>query len=761
MESLSFDSNIIFDDLNDFSGYLRESVSKICKFTYPNPKSTSNTSTPNWPISAIGQIKSKINGLDQGTFYGSGALVGPNQVLTCGHNLVNNNKEWTSEVYFRITKPNGEEQDIKGIQCFVHSEYKKSKVAKYDIGIIILDQDIGYELGWFGIFSSHQDSTDLFLRSSQSFTNGFSAESKEKSFDLTMYIKNNRITNLLEYIKVPTEVGQSGSPIFKLWPSNYPKDLINNSAPSAFIFGVHTQDGKGVEISFEIFDLLVSTIKSKHIYKDVSIEQNPYLRIREFIFKDSSQKAFLNQVEKESDLKVKESYYRKAFLCSKEFDFVAGEKYGNLLIELYNSTKDPCYISEAFNIFLNLTSFKSNKDLFDRAESKIKEIQGYYPFLTGDTKNFKPTVPTEPKKQTTKEDQPTTTAEIDKLLAIIVAENFDQAMAVDKIFTKYDASYKSQKTQSTVEGTIQIGDKSITIIIYFLSSSNDIKITAQNIFERNPSIVINVGKCAGNLEKVTLGDIIIAEKAFFYDGGKKTNEGRLNDNNSRENNFVSIVKNLMYSKTNWKSYPAIEKADDYEKCIILRVLYEIEEGNSKNYLEDFKADKEISSYKVLQGISENRINQILKRLEDQRVISFDDDCDQYKLCATEKKLIKDSLRKYRKYPLTNSNDDPQAFFGTFGCGNAIENSDVLVDGVALSKAFEECKKIDYQTIAIDRDTVDFYKIAEKYKSDYISIKSVSDYANSSADEKFYPFCSQISASYSLELIQSYFQMKRN
>ncbi|KAF2068592.1 hypothetical protein CYY_010084 [Polysphondylium violaceum] len=751
MDSISFRSDLKFDVLNNYDGYSRKSVSGLCQFTYPNPVITAN-----WPISTIGQIKTKINGLNKETFFGTGALVGPNQVLTCGHNLVNEDKDtragtfgWSSEVYFSIKDSQGRLQEIKATHLLVHPEYRKTRSPKYDVGLLILEKEIGYELGWMGIFSADPDYSQGYSRSTQVFTNGFSSKSEEKQFELSKDIKSIKLTNSFEYTKVPTEKGQSGSPIWKRWPSIFSKQLVKNSDLCVFVFGIHTQEGKGVEITSELFNLIVSTIKSSHIYKDVGLELNPYIQIRDLQFDTSSQKPFLNQAELETDPLVKESFYRKSFLCTNDFDTVAAQKYANLLVELYSSTKDSSFICEAYNLYFKL---KSYPHLFDTAEANTKLIESAYPFWTGDTKNlnFLPDISTKIDKKVI--EQPP--REINKSLVYIVTSSFEQAQALNSIFQKFGPTYQvSESVESKFQFSIQISNRPINIIVTFQNSISDLK----DIFNETPALVLNVGLCAGNLssdKNVYLGDIIIAKKAFFYDGGKRTNTGDLRNNNSEHSSFADQARSLMEDKTNWKAYPVIEKQPDHLKHLIYRVLYSIGENNSDKYLEDYDPKKMISSYKVLSAYKPTEIVRELDTMKRKGEVKFD---QKFILSDTLKETVSLSLQQYGQYPLSYSNESPKALFGTFGCGTALEEKVEFVDNVKKSAAFIKCQEFDYETIAIDKETADFYKVGNDYNtSKFLSIKSVSDYADDESNSYYHPFCYQVTASYSLELIQNYF-----
>jgi V8-like Glu-specific endopeptidase len=106
-----------------------------------------------WPNSIHGHM---IMTFKDGTYMGSGTMVGPNHVLTAAHNLYSNG-QWASKVLFAPGRhedrfPFGQN---KGCILLCPKEWTEKRKDKeyYDIGMVILDHPIGIYTGWSGLLS--------------------------------------------------------------------------------------------------------------------------------------------------------------------------------------------------------------------------------------------------------------------------------------------------------------------------------------------------------------------------------------------------------------------------------------------------------------------------------------------------------------------------------------------------------------------------------------------------------------------------------
>jgi V8-like Glu-specific endopeptidase len=119
----------------------------------------SNTST--FPNSAAVQFHTHWDRNGNGTIDAnelttcSGTLVSDYQVLTAGHCLYDSERGgWASDVYVhagRLSEHNRPWGEAAGVQFHVHPGYLRTESKFYDVGIVVLDRNLGDFTGHFGI----------------------------------------------------------------------------------------------------------------------------------------------------------------------------------------------------------------------------------------------------------------------------------------------------------------------------------------------------------------------------------------------------------------------------------------------------------------------------------------------------------------------------------------------------------------------------------------------------------------------------------
>ena len=138
------------------------------------------SNTEQEPYSAICFLRTRFNGQNRG---GTGFLIGPNLLLTVGHNLygdkTEDNEVNPTFVESIVVYPGGKtvENDVSssfGVayveSWFVQKEYYDSvsqgtdEFNNYDWGICVLDRNIGYETGWLNIGITSSNITSEVIR---------------------------------------------------------------------------------------------------------------------------------------------------------------------------------------------------------------------------------------------------------------------------------------------------------------------------------------------------------------------------------------------------------------------------------------------------------------------------------------------------------------------------------------------------------------------------------------------------------------------
>ncbi len=188
---------------------------------------------------------------------GTGVLVGPGHVLTCGHNIYNRvnfsegaKKTWASS--FEIV-PGMRDDSYRPFGTYttsvatIHSGWSPSLNPRFDLGMIKLNTKVGYKkfnkigkerLGYWGSSKyGHRTRIISFDRSTQKGKKiNLAGFPFDKGVD-QMWWDADQIVNMfpaagkeLFYYKTDTCAGHSGSPIW----------LTNTSTDSRFLIGIHT-----------------------------------------------------------------------------------------------------------------------------------------------------------------------------------------------------------------------------------------------------------------------------------------------------------------------------------------------------------------------------------------------------------------------------------------------------------------------------------------------------------------------------------------
>ncbi|WP_032113515.1 NB-ARC domain-containing protein [Candidatus Paracaedibacter symbiosus] len=222
-----------------------------------------------WPHRVHGHLMMRFE--KEEITVGSGILVGPNHVLTAGHNLYYKG-QWAKEIWFTPGRkgnyfPFGYS---KGCMLLCHQQWldpKSRKKDDYDLGMVILDRAVGNEAGWSGLLYA----PDTYFDQWEITATGYPGEKGSKDYYSTEMWEGKDETQETVFTSetitysITTSFGQSGGAIWRQWPSPTNPDQTN-----IFTIGIHTEGGaggknKGVRLTKEKFEGIINWIKTYHL----------------------------------------------------------------------------------------------------------------------------------------------------------------------------------------------------------------------------------------------------------------------------------------------------------------------------------------------------------------------------------------------------------------------------------------------------------------------------------------------------------------
>ena len=216
--------------------------------------------TTKWPYSMLVKLSMVFKGQ---IFGGSGALVGPHHILTCGHNVYDLDENvWAEEitVYPALNGNHAPFGSVKVVKVFTFTQYTHQKDERYDIALLILNKSIGKYTGWAGMLSAPDD--QLFQEKINIY--GYPGDKGMTQMWGMQHTIHQIKPEQFEYL-IDTNGGQSGSAI---WISKFGATMI---------LGVHTLGGpstnSGVRLSKEKFEALIQKIAESYEREKPQISQ--------------------------------------------------------------------------------------------------------------------------------------------------------------------------------------------------------------------------------------------------------------------------------------------------------------------------------------------------------------------------------------------------------------------------------------------------------------------------------------------------------
>ena len=212
--------------------------------------------SPDETISPFCKIVYIICVFDGVGYRGTGVILGPDLVLTCGHVVYDLNKGYPDDIYIYTEKnANSCHRRTEAISVYVDSRCKEGD-GNYDWGIIRTQDLIGNEQGWMG-FSSEAPSNCVGMDVTVA---GYPRKVLQENgtylspvYDMMM--DTGEITGVVNlyliYTDVSGEGGMSGAPIFS--SDQYVRALFTGSGEYN---GSVPISNRGTVITYELFLLL-------------------------------------------------------------------------------------------------------------------------------------------------------------------------------------------------------------------------------------------------------------------------------------------------------------------------------------------------------------------------------------------------------------------------------------------------------------------------------------------------------------------------
>lgn len=161
-----------------------------------------------FPFSAIGHV---VCDYGYALGMGTGVLIGNKTVLTAAHMLYDASMGWPNSVTF-IPAQNGSDEPYGQIHAsyyYVPNEWKQGN-QDYDLGLIVLDRDIGQQTGFLQLAVE----PDSFYTNQALESAGYPADLGDGYEMYSVTGQSTAVQGKVILHRITTEEGQSGSPIW-------------------------------------------------------------------------------------------------------------------------------------------------------------------------------------------------------------------------------------------------------------------------------------------------------------------------------------------------------------------------------------------------------------------------------------------------------------------------------------------------------------------------------------------------------------------
>jgi V8-like Glu-specific endopeptidase len=181
-----------------------------------------------------------------GEYGGSGVIVGPHHVLTCGHNVYGGDpkKSWATSisVYPALNGKSAPFGEVSVVKVYTFADWTNKEDTNFDLALLVLNRSIGKYTGWGGVMST-PDST---LTSQRVHITGYPGDKNFNEMWTMEHIMKSLLIERFEY-EIDTYKGQSGSAI---WFKKFGLPIIvgiHTSGTTVINWGTRISDRKFTE----------------------------------------------------------------------------------------------------------------------------------------------------------------------------------------------------------------------------------------------------------------------------------------------------------------------------------------------------------------------------------------------------------------------------------------------------------------------------------------------------------------------------------
>jgi nucleoside phosphorylase len=314
---------------------------------------------------------------------------------------------------------------------------------------------------------------------------------------------------------------------------------------------------------------------------------------------------------------------------------------------------------------------------------------------------------------------------------------YKEAKAVIDVFCSFDGQVE-QKTDDLIQRNyfwckIQgASGKDLKIYLTWLPKFGPVEMVShgEKVLDKHPDFrfLLMTGICAGDRDKVHLGDLVIARGAYAFDAGKaRIVNGRydLDPDPDLKSIHNSILQPLL--------------AFDSWESLVAKETRPVSKGEQRHALLR-KLLKTKSFSKIPRDWLKEHVPawpQALKELKEAKPPIVD----------SRNRLVRIEAAKARV-------TEEQGFQGPKECHKHICEVASTV-AVREDSPFEEVRHAVRNTLAIDMEGHAFYKLAQEHGKPALFVKGVCDYADRDKDDSYQEYAARVSAIFAFEYIRKF------